>query len=81
MRAPATGALGRLNQCAEVVARTRGEDIDVGICIRIGDRHDVELPCVGQGANSKRLVPKEVQQREHLDQLRAGEVERGIRAG
>ena len=61
VRAPATNARGRLNQCAEVVARTRSEDVDVGIGIRIGDRHDVELPRVGQCANSKGLVPQEVQ--------------------
>ena len=52
---------GQLNQSAEVLARTHSEDVDVEIGIRIGDRHDVELPRVGQCANSEGLVPQEVQ--------------------
>ncbi len=51
-----------------------GEDLDVRIGIRVADRHDVELPRVGQRANSEGLVSEEVQQREHLDQPRTGEV-------
>jgi hypothetical protein len=43
--------------------------------------HDVELPRVGQGADSEGLGAEEVQQREYLIQLRAREVERLCRAG
>ena len=38
-------------------SRARGEDIDVGIGIRVADRHDVELPRIGQRPNSEDSLP------------------------
>ena len=73
--APAADPGVGLNQYAQVVARARGEGIDVGIGVRVADRHDVELPRVGQRANEG-LVTDKIQQRKHLNQPRAGEVER-----
>ena len=68
------------DESGQFVSGAGGEDLDVGVGVGVANGHDVELSCVGQRADPEGNVPHEVQQREHVEQLRAGEVQRRGRA-
>src|SRR5215208_425967 len=71
----------RSGKRVQLIPHASSEDIDVGVRVLIGDYADVERSGVGERADTERHVADEVQQREHIEQPRPGEVERPFGTG